>query len=97
MKYLNQTKYAQHRGIRQQRVSQLIKDGYLEGALKKSGSRKLIDPVKADQLLNENLSPTKRKKRPSQSQQDFIWEDLRFLIKFRFLDPEAIKIYWVSA
>ena len=73
MKYLNQTEYAAHRGITQQRVSQLIRDGYFKGALKNFGSRKLIDPVKADRLLNEGLrqdkckSP-KKEKTPAEQQ-----------------------------
>ncbi len=41
MKYLNQSEYAEHRGISQQRVNQLIRDGYLKGALKTFGNRQL--------------------------------------------------------
>lgn len=61
MQYMNQTEYARHRGITQQRVSQLIHAGYLDGALKKIGGRFQIDPEKADKLLAENLDPARCK------------------------------------
>jgi len=63
MKYMNQKEYGKHRGISQQRVSQLIRDGYLKGALKKFGNRNLIDPEKADRFLDERLNQARQKKK----------------------------------
>ena len=72
MKYLNQTEYAAHRGITQQRVSQLIRDGYFKGALKNFGSRKLIDLEKADRFLSERLRQDKCKSQGKAEQQQVI-------------------------
>jgi len=105
MKYMNQTEYSKHIGLSQQRVSQLIRDGYLKGALKTFGSRKLIDPAKADQLLDENLDHSRRKKSPTPAQRQAhawawegaenrepIWETLRYLVRLQEISPDAVKI-----
>ncbi|WP_300462734.1 hypothetical protein [Desulfobacula sp.] len=108
MKYCNQREYAQHAGLSQQRISQLIKGGYLVGALKKFGKRRLIDPEKADQLLNENISQLRRKQppaRPTQAEveaadweaeqqplEHSILESLRYLVKLAELDPNAVRV-----
>jgi hypothetical protein len=100
-KLMNQTSYALHRGCSQQRISQLIKNGYLKGALTTQGNRKLIDPIEADKLLEQNQGPgnpslAQRKAFAwawkGASKRDYIWETLRFLVKLEELSPDSIKI-----
>jgi len=52
---MTQAEYAEHAGLTQQRVSQLLHGGYLKGAVRKKGRRTLIDPDKADKALSENI------------------------------------------
>ena len=91
---MNQTEYARHIGVSQQRISQLIRDGYLNGALKSFNSRKLIDRVKADILLKENLDQTKRKTPPSATTpgRQNIWDVLHHIIMRHGSDPDSIKV-----
>jgi len=53
--YLSQTEYAKHRGISQPRVSVMVKQGKLDGCIKKIGKYKKIDRDKADEALKNNL------------------------------------------
>ncbi|MBU0465413.1 MAG: hypothetical protein KKE12_17740 [Proteobacteria bacterium] len=100
-KQMNQTEYARHRGISQQRVSYLIKFGYLKGSLTTQGNRKLIDPIEADKLLEQNQGPgnpslAQRKAHAwafkGAGKREAIWETLRYLTKLNELDPKSIKI-----
>jgi hypothetical protein len=54
---LTQAEYAAHRGISQSTVSKMIKKGMIFGAFEKEGRRYLIDPIKADAIMKEFLSP----------------------------------------
>lgn len=108
MKFYNQTEYSKHTGLSQQRISQLIKGGFLKGALKKFGKRQLIDPEKADLLLDENIDQLRRKQPPvrpttaeieathwNADQPDlghYFLESLRYLCKLAEIDPAAVKI-----
>jgi len=53
--YMSQTEYGEHRGISQQRVNAMIKQGKLAGCLKKIGKYKKIDRDMADAALEKNL------------------------------------------
>lgn len=52
-----QGEYAKRRGISQPRVAKLIREGRLNGAFKKEGRRYLINPKKADAILEGFLIP----------------------------------------
>ena len=52
---MSQTEYGEHRGISQQRVHTMIKQGKLAGCLKKIGKYKKIDRDMADAALERNL------------------------------------------
>jgi hypothetical protein len=51
---LNQTQYAKHRGISQQRVSKMVKDGIIT-----TNARGLIDPKKADKEIEDSAPRSK--------------------------------------
>jgi len=57
---VNQSEYAKHRGISQQRIAKLIQQGKLKKAVKRKGNVYRIDPVKADLELEQNLDPINR-------------------------------------
>ena len=59
--YMSQTEYGKHRGISQQRVHTMIKQGKLAGCLKKIGKYKKIDRDKADVALDQNLDRVRNK------------------------------------
>lgn len=59
---MNQSQYAKHRGISQQRVAKLIQQGKIKKGVKKKGNVYSIDPVKADAELEGNLAPINRPK-----------------------------------
>lgn len=89
---MNQSEYGKHRGISQQRVSQLIRDGHLKGAIKKIGGRWQIEPVEADRLLSENLDQGRVKSHtndPAQEEQERTIHDAGMQIVSR---SEADKI-----
>lgn len=57
-KLMTQKQYAEHVGCDQSRISRLMKQGKLKGAIDKEGK---IDPDKADIVLKKNLAPENRK------------------------------------
>ena len=59
--YMSQTEYGEHRGISQQRVHTMIKQGKLAGCLKKIGKYKKIDRDLADAALERNLDQVRNK------------------------------------
>jgi len=59
--YQTQTEYASHRGITQQRVSKLIKQGKLVGCIKVISGQKRIDRDKADVVLEQNLDKVRNR------------------------------------
>jgi hypothetical protein len=54
---LTQGQYAKRRGISQPAVAKLIRHGKLAGAFKKQGGRYLINPEKADAILESIANP----------------------------------------
>jgi len=58
---MNQREYAIRSGLSQPRICQLLRAGKLEGAAVKVGGRWKIDPKKADKLLAQNISPSKKR------------------------------------
>ncbi len=76
MKFMNQSEYGKHRGVTQQHISRLMRQGYFSGATKTFSGRKLINPEIADQLLDAALEQTKdsppRKKPAAGKKQDVI-------------------------
>ncbi|MBF0230720.1 MAG: hypothetical protein HQK63_14225 [Desulfamplus sp.] len=85
MQYDNQTSYAKHRGISQVRVSQLIRDSKIpKSCLKIISGRQMINRIKADEALQNNLNPiyvqkemAKRVKKTKQDKKDTILETCR--------------------
>jgi hypothetical protein len=58
---LTQKQYADRRGISQQAVAKLIRQGKLDGAFRKDGRRYLIDADRADAVLDLNRNPARSK------------------------------------
>jgi hypothetical protein len=58
---MNQSEYAKHAGLTQPRICQLLRAGKFEGAAIKTGGRWNIDPKKADKILKQNISPSKKR------------------------------------
>jgi hypothetical protein len=58
---MNQREYAKHAGLTQPRICQLLKTGKFEDAAVKTGGRWNIDPKKADKVLKQNISPSKKR------------------------------------
>lgn len=58
---MNQREYAKHAGLTQPRICQLLKAGKFEEAAVKIGGRWHIDPKKADKVLKQNISPSKKR------------------------------------
>ena len=59
-KLLNQKEFSILRGCSQQYVSKLVRSGVLNDALHPGpGGRKLIDPIKAEKLLEQHFGPQK--------------------------------------
>ena len=58
---LTQKQYAERRGITQQAVQKLIRQGKLDGAFRKDGRRYKIDPQRADAVLEMNRNPARSK------------------------------------
>lgn len=63
---LNPTQYGKHRGVSRQRVEKYIEKGLLDGAYinertGKGSNKYKINPIKADKLLEGNLSQENRK------------------------------------
>lgn len=58
---MNQREYAKHASLTQPRICQLLRAGKLEGAAVKTGGRWNIDPKKADKVLKQNISPSKKR------------------------------------
>ena len=58
---MNQREYAKHAGLTQPRICQLLKAGKFEEAAIKVGGRWNIDPKKADKVLKQNISPSKKR------------------------------------
>ena len=54
---MNQSEYAKHRGVSQQRVSMYIRQGKLKKAVIKRGRIYTIDPVIGDRELERTLDP----------------------------------------
>jgi hypothetical protein len=54
---LTQAEYAAHRGITQSTVAKMISKGKIDGAYEKRGRRYLIDPIKADAVLEAYQPP----------------------------------------
>jgi hypothetical protein len=58
---MNQREYAKHANLTQPRICQLLKAGKFEEAAVKVGGRWNIDPKKADKILKQNISPSKKR------------------------------------
>ena len=61
-RFLNQSEYAAHRGVSQPRISKLIRQGKLQGAIRYEGRRTLIDWKKANEILKKTLDPSRKTK-----------------------------------
>lgn len=60
-KDLTQKQYAARRGISQQAVAKMIRQGKLDGAFRKEGRRYLINPGRADEILDRFHNPGRSK------------------------------------
>jgi hypothetical protein len=56
---LTQKEYAERRGISQQAVAKMLRQGKLDGAYKKEGRFYLINPSKADRILEQFRNPAR--------------------------------------
>jgi hypothetical protein len=54
---MNIPEYAAHRNCTKQHISAIIKGGRLTGAVRKRGGRYIIDPAKADAILEASRDP----------------------------------------
>ena len=108
-KPMNQARYSRHRGISPARVSILIRDDKIPDSCYETqpNGRRLIDALKADKALSENLDQIYNRpiEKPSKTQikahswawegaenREPIWEVLRYLVKLQELSPDAVKI-----
>ena len=57
---ISQAEYARRRGVNRVQITKMKKKGLLDGAIVKRGNRVLIDPDRADVLLEQNLDPVEK-------------------------------------
>lgn len=61
---MTQSEYARHRGVSPARITTIVKQGKISGATTTKNGKVLIDPEKADTLLEQNLDPMNPPRNP---------------------------------
>ncbi len=61
---MTQSEYARHRGVSPARITKIVKQGKIKGAIARNNGKVFIDPAKADALLKQNLDPMNPPKDP---------------------------------